>query len=102
MLKYLKRETIGIKSFESTHMFVSKYLEQSQAIFRKGKVASPCHTTKIFVFFSHVIFKKTWKFFIKPAGRLRGAQPFDELRRYHTRPLQLNWGPENVHFGKRI
>ena len=30
----------------------------------------------------------------------RGAWAFDELRRYHNRPLQLNWGPENVHFGK--
>ena len=30
----------------------------------------------------------------------RGARAFDELRRYHTRPLRLNWGPENVHFGK--
>ena len=30
----------------------------------------------------------------------RGARNFHELRRYHTRPLRLNWGPENVHFGK--
>ena len=30
----------------------------------------------------------------------RGALAFHELRRYHTRPLRLNWGPENVHFGK--
>ena len=30
----------------------------------------------------------------------RGARAFDELRRYHTRPLWLNWGPESVHFGK--
>ena len=30
----------------------------------------------------------------------RGARAFHELRRYHTRPLRLNWGPENVHFGK--
>ena len=30
----------------------------------------------------------------------RGARAFHELRRYHTRPLQLNWGPENVNFGK--
>ena len=30
----------------------------------------------------------------------RGAWAFDELRGYHTRPLQLDWGPENVHFGK--
>ena len=36
-----------------------------------------------------------------PAGRPRGARAFHELRRYHTRPLRLNWGPENVHFGKR-
>ena len=28
-------------------------------------------------------------------------QAFHELRRYHTRPLRLNWGPGNVHFGKR-
>ena len=28
------------------------------------------------------------------------AQAFDEIRRYHTRPLRTNWGPENVHFGK--
>ena len=28
-------------------------------------------------------------------------KPFHELRRYYTRPLRLNWGPENVHFGKR-
>ena len=33
-----------------------------------------------------------------PAGRARGARAFDELRRYHTRPLQLNWGLKNVHF----
>ena len=31
---------------------------------------------------------------------LRGVRAFHELRRYHTRPLRLNWGPENVHFGK--
>ena len=30
----------------------------------------------------------------------RGARAFHELRRYHTRPLRLNWGPGNVHFGK--
>ena len=30
----------------------------------------------------------------------RGAWAFDELRRYHTRPLRLNWGRENVYFGK--
>ena len=30
----------------------------------------------------------------------REARAFNELRRYHTRPLQLNWGPENVHFRK--
>ena len=34
------------------------------------------------------------------AKRVRGARAFHELRRYHTRPLRLNWGPENVHFGK--
>ena len=32
----------------------------------------------------------------------RGAWAFDELRTYHTRPLRLNWGPENIRFGKRI
>ena len=30
----------------------------------------------------------------------RGAWAFHELRRFHTRPLQLNWVPKNVHFGK--
>ena len=35
-----------------------------------------------------------------PAGRPRGTWAFDELRRYPTRPLRFNWGPENVHFGK--
>ena len=25
---------------------------------------------------------------------------FTELRRYHTMPLRLNWGPVNVHFRK--
>ena len=34
------------------------------------------------------------------ARRPRGEWAFDELRRYHTRTLQLNWGPKNVHFGK--
>ena len=29
------------------------------------------------------------------------CQLFHELRRYHTRPLQLNCGPVNVHFGKK-
>ena len=29
-----------------------------------------------------------------------GALAFHELRRYNTRPLRLDWGPENVHFGK--
>ena len=28
------------------------------------------------------------------------ARAFDELRRYHTRPSQFNWGPRNVNFGK--
>ena len=31
----------------------------------------------------------------------REARSFHELRRYHTRPLRLNWGPKDVHFGKR-
>ena len=35
-----------------------------------------------------------------PAGRAGRARAFDELRRYHTRSLRLNWGSENVHFGK--
>merc|ERR1712127_1057863 len=30
----------------------------------------------------------------------REARAFHELRRYHTRSLRLNWGPENVHFRK--
>ena len=34
------------------------------------------------------------------AGRARRAGAFDEVRRYHTRPLRLNKGPENLHFGK--
>ena len=35
-------------------------------------------------------------------GRPRnGARAFHKLRRYHTRPLRLNWGPQKVHFGKR-
>ena len=42
--------------------------------------------------------------FIKPArsagARSAAARAFNELRRYHTRPLQLDWGPENVHFRK--
>ena len=29
-----------------------------------------------------------------------GAWAFDELLRYHTRPLRFNWGHGNVHFGK--
>ena len=29
-------------------------------------------------------------------------QAFHELRRYHTRPLRLNWGPENVILEKGI
>ena len=37
-----------------------------------------------------------------PAGRPREAWASDELRRYHTRPLRLNYGPENVHFGKTL
>ena len=30
----------------------------------------------------------------------QARKAFDELRRYHTRPIRLNWAPENVHFGK--
>ena len=37
---------------------------------------------------------------IKPAKSAGARRAFDELRKYHTRPLRLNWGPENVHFGK--
>ena len=33
-------------------------------------------------------------------SRPRGAWAFHEFRRYHTRPLRLKWGPENVHFRK--
>ena len=33
-------------------------------------------------------------------GRPSEARTFNELRRYHTRPSQLNWGPKNVQ--KRI
>ena len=29
----------------------------------------------------------------------RGALAFHESRRFHTRPLRLYWGPENVHLG---
>ena len=36
----------------------------------------------------------------KVLSSLRGAWAFDEIRRYHTRPLRFNWGPENVHFGE--
>ena len=35
---------------------------------------------------------------IKPARSADFSQI--NLRRYHTRLLRLNWGPENVHFGK--
>ena len=31
----------------------------------------------------------------------RGAWAFDELRTFHTRPSQFNWGPKNLHFGRR-
>ena len=30
----------------------------------------------------------------------REAWAFNELGRYHTRPSQFNWGPENGYFGK--
>ena len=33
------------------------------------------------------------------AGRQRGARAFQELRRYHTRPLQL--GPQKCSFWKK-
>ena len=32
--------------------------------------------------------------------RVKKLPSYHELRRYHTRPLRLNWGPKNVHFGK--
>ena len=38
--------------------------------------------------------------FLSSPAKLGGPQAFDELRRYHTRPLQFNWGPKNVHFRK--
>ena len=34
------------------------------------------------------------------AGTFYQARANYELRRYHTRPLRINWGPENVHYGK--
>ena len=43
----------------------------------------------VFAFLSHVDLSSP-----------RGAWAFDELRRYHTRPLRINWGPENVNFRK--
>ena len=40
-------------------------------------------------------------YIIYQARAKRGRpQAFHELRRYHTRPIRLNWGPKNVHFGK--
>ena len=33
-------------------------------------------------------------------GRPSEARDFYELGRYHTRPSQFNWGPENLYFGK--
>ena len=43
--------------------------------------------------FQQIYLYKFWRiFFIKP------APAFHKLRRYHTRPLRLNWGPKNVHF----
>ena len=44
-------------------------------------------------------FYLNWDFYKYLSSR-RDARPFHELRRYHTRPLQLNWGLKNVHFGK--
>ena len=46
------------------------------------------------------LFKNISAFFITLSSP-RGARAFHELRRYHTMPLRLNWGPKNVHFGKR-
>ena len=37
---------------------------------------------------------------IQSGSSNQGRAGFDELKRYHTRPLRFNWGPENVHFGK--
>ena len=31
---------------------------------------------------------------------LDSARALNKLGRYHTRPSQFNWGPENLHFGK--
>ena len=35
---------------------------------------------------------------LNQARAVRGH--LDKLRRYHTRPLPFNWGPENLHLGK--
>ena len=37
-----------------------------------------------------------------PEGRPSGALAFDELRRYHTRPSRLNWGPEKSTFWENV
>ena len=49
-----------------------------------------------------VLFGPLWRVmvFFGILSSPREARAFHELRRYHTRPLQLNWGPEKVHFRK--
>ena len=44
--------------------------------------------------------KEAWDFQQLMLSSPREARAFHELRRYHTRPLRLNWGPKNVHFRK--
>ena len=48
------------------------------------------------------ITKRLYYFLLLYLSSLREAlaRAFHELERYHTRPFRLNWGPENVHFGK--
>ena len=56
-----------------------------------------CYTF-LCIFFSSTIYNvETYdQFLLSP----RGAWAFDELRRYHTRPLRFNCGSVNVHFEK--
>ena len=61
-----------------------------------------CYST--IVFFQSIL---KFTFFKKENGAIylsspREARAFDELRRYHTRPLRLKWALENVHFGKKF
>ena len=53
-------------------------------------------------FRAYIVLEEFWSLLplVQKSSSPHEARAFKELRRYHTRPSQFNWGPKNVDFGE--